>query len=86
MAYTYDSAQDVVNEQTTDNSVDADAAARAAAAGVDHVAYVNYAQAMTNYQNRTDVETLADRRLRENAATFAEQNKFRGTGQAGTGY
>ena len=47
---------------------------RAAAAGVSDVAYIDYAEALTNYEDRPDTELLVNRRARENATTFAAQD------------
>ena len=46
-------------------NLDEDAKARAEAAGVANVSYIDYAAAMDNYESRDDVETLAHRRARE---------------------
>ena len=54
-----------------DDSVNADAAARAEAAGVSSVEFIDYAEALGNYEARPDVETLAHRRAREAGTTFA---------------
>jgi hypothetical protein len=87
MAYTYESAQTVVNNNTTESAVDADAKARALAANVPNAALIGYAAAMLNYENRTDIESLSDRRLRENAPEFSDQDKFRDRRYlAGDGY
>jgi hypothetical protein len=48
--------------------------ARAKAAGVSDVSYIDYAEALANYETRPDAEPLAHRRARENATTFAAQN------------
>lgn len=57
--------------QTVQETPDADAAAFAVTEGVSSAAYANYATALDAYQARTDIETLADRRARENGTTFA---------------
>lgn len=51
--------------------VDADAASRAAAAGVRKASFINYAAALADYESRDDVETLAHRRARDISTTFA---------------
>lgn len=51
----------------------------AAANGVTAPEFVNYAAAMENYESRPDTEPLAQRRARENAVAFADQNQFRAT-------
>jgi hypothetical protein len=52
------------------NIVDDEAKERAAEAGVTDAAYVDYESALGNYEARVDVETLAERRARENGITF----------------
>lgn len=87
MAYTYRSAQETVDGQNSDNTVDADAKARATAANVANASLIGYAAAMQNYENRRDVESLSDRRLRDNAPEFVDQDKFRDSRYlAGDGY
>src|SRR6476469_1833852 len=77
MAYldTAKTAQEVANENgygdTRNTALDQAARARATAAGVTHSEYVDYAEGMTNYESREDVEPLAERRARDQAATFA---------------
>lgn len=56
------------------DSVDADARARADAANVRSVEFIEYAAALSNYEARSDVEPLAERRAREAATTFAAQD------------
>jgi uncharacterized membrane protein len=53
----------------------------ATAAGVTHSEYIGYADAMTNYESRDDVEPLVERRAREAGDAFADTD-FR---RAGTG-
>jgi hypothetical protein len=48
--------------------------ARAKAAGVSDVSYIDYAEALENYESRPDAEPLANRRARENAVAFADQD------------
>lgn len=69
------------DDSAAQNQVDADARALAAAAGVTHSEYVNYAARLANYEARDDVEALAERRARDSATTFAATD-FR---RAGTG-
>lgn len=57
--------------ETVQETPDADARAAADTAGVSHPAYVGYAAALNAHQARPDIETLADRRARENGTTFA---------------
>lgn len=47
---------------------------RAAAAGVTGVDKIDYAAALRNYESRSDVELFINRRAREYADTFEEQN------------
>jgi hypothetical protein len=58
-----------------------DDAARAAAAGVTSVEFIDYAEALVNYETRSDTELLVNRRARENAVTFHEQDFARQTVQ-----
>ncbi len=53
--------------------------ARAKAAGVKDVSAIDYAEALHNYETRPDAETLAHRRARSNATTFADQDFARWT-------
>ncbi|QNN99242.1 hypothetical protein SEA_FAUST_163 [Streptomyces phage Faust] len=60
------------------HGVEEAAAKRAADAGVRAPEFVNYEEALENYQSRPDVETLEDRRAREggrdfNAASFRRE-------------
>jgi hypothetical protein len=64
-------AQDVV-AVGMDNSVDDDAKSRADTANVSGVQFIDYAEAMTNYEARSDVESLAHRRAREAGDAFAD--------------
>lgn len=63
-------AGDKVQETVFDNP-DTEAREAAETAGVSNAAYIGYAAALNTYQSRTDIETLADRRARENGTTFA---------------
>lgn len=65
------------------DSVDADARARAEAAGVREVGFIEYAASIANYEARSDVEPLAERRAREAATTFAAQDFARADGYYG---
>lgn len=84
MAYldTVRTASEVVNDLTVPGStnVDADAAARADTANVRHVSFIQYAAALTNYESRDDVESLAHRRAREASTTFAGTDFVRAEG------
>lgn len=75
--------------QSVQATPDADAADFAETNGVSNAAYANYATALDAYQSRTDIETLADRRARENGTTFAagdfmRQNAYNADGTAAT--
>lgn len=47
---------------------------KAREAGVVSVEYINYDEALKNYEARADVEPLAERRARENGTSFSEAN------------
>lgn len=72
-----DQAEDVV-QVGMDDSVNDDAKARADAANVKHVSFIDYAAGLTNYEARSDTESLAHRRAREAATTFAATDFARG--------
>lgn len=57
-----------------DDSVDVDAKARADAANVSGVQFIDYAEAIDNYAARDDVEPLSQRRARDAAAQPAKQD------------
>lgn len=57
-----------------DDSVNEDAKTRAANANVSGVQFIDYADAIDNYQARSDVEPLWQRRAREAAAQVADQD------------
>lgn len=86
MAYldTVRTASEVVNDLNPSTwggvDVDADARTRADTANVRKVEFINYAQALTNYETRDDVETLAHRRARDNGTTFAATDFVRAEG------
>lgn len=70
----------VTADQVADEAaVDREAAKRAEDAGVVDAAYVDYEKALENYEQRSDVETLEQRRARQNATKF-ETAKFRREG------
>ena len=83
MAYldTVKTAQQVVAEDDAaeQNAVDQAARDLAAGAGVTHSEYVNYAAKLTNYESRSDVEPLAERRAREAGDQFSDTD-FRRAG------
>lgn len=75
--------------ETVQATPDADAKAAADAAGVSNAAFVDYEEALNAYQSRDDIETLADRRARENGTTFAagdfmRQSAYDADGSAAT--
>lgn len=61
------------------NEFESDERDKAIAAGVTRTEYVDYVDALENYQSRDDVEPLVERRAREAAADFADQS-FRRSG------
>lgn len=75
MAYEYDSAQEVVG--ASGSAVDTAAAAAADTANVRRAAFINYDAALQNYEDRPDMEPLAERRAREVASTFAATDFMR---------
>jgi hypothetical protein len=75
-------AEDVV-QVGMDDSVNDDAKARADAANVKHVSFIDYAEGLTNYEARSDTESLAHRRAREAATTFAATDFARGENYEG---
>ena len=68
-----------VRESDGEDRLKLEDAERAEAAGVTSVEYIDYAEALQNYESRPDAEPLANRRARENAASFAEQDFMRET-------
>lgn len=62
-----------------EDAVKRDDERRAALAGVTDVSYIDYAEALENYESRPDAEPLANRRARENAVAFADQDFARET-------
>lgn len=88
MAYSDEirTAQQVLNDNSdhkVQNKVLQDAIDQAEAAGVTKSEFVNYAEKLTNYANRDDVEPLSERRARHQGTTFAETDFRReGTGSA----
>lgn len=56
---------------------DTDARAAALSAHVQNAAFIGYAAALTAYEARADIETLADRRARSNATTDSAQDFMR---------
>jgi hypothetical protein len=64
-------------QETVASTPDADAVAFAAAGDVSAAAFRNYGTALDAYAARADIESLADRRARENGTTFAEADHMR---------
>lgn len=74
-------AQDVIAEANNDPYRNDPAArsaqlASVASAGVINESYLDYGQALANYEARSDTESLASRRARDNG-TVADQNYMR---------
>lgn len=66
--------------------VDTEAKAAAAAAGVRYAAFINYDVALDNYQDREDVEPLAEKNARDNPQDFADASFMRTvSGESGSG-
>lgn len=63
--------------ETVQATPDADTKAAAYAAGVSNAAFIDYAEALEEFQSRDDIETLADRRAREYGADFADADFMR---------
>lgn len=63
-------AADKLAESDRGENPDVESKAAAAAAGVSHPAYVDYASALEAFEARDDIETLAARRARDNGADF----------------
>lgn len=61
-----------------------EAVAAAETAGVRHWSYINYDAQMTNYESRSDVETLAHRRAREAGDQFSDTDFARDDEYDGT--
>ena len=76
-------ASEVVNNGEFNNTVDDDAKARADAANVREVEFIEYAAALSNYEARDDVEPLADRRAREAGDQFTDTDFVRAEGYTG---
>lgn len=64
-------AQDVADE----GSLDRENAEKAEKAKVSDVSRIDYVEALKNYESRSDVETLAQRRARENGTSFEQTDK-----------
>lgn len=64
-------AQAVADE----GALDRENAEKAEKAKVSDVSRIDYVEALKNYESRSDVETLAQRRARENGTSFEQTNK-----------
>lgn len=78
-------AQDVIAEANTDAyrnipAVRSGQLASVDAAGVINESYLDYGQALANYEARSDTESLASRRARD-VGTIAQQDYMRQTDQ-----
>ena len=69
-------AGDKVAETVYDNP-DTEAAEAAATAGVSSAAFIDYATALGTYEDRPDIETLADRRARTVGDAFTDGDFMR---------
>lgn len=67
------------------NKVDEDRAKRAEDAKVTDPAFVDYEHALENYESRPDVETLEQRRARENGTSYHDASFRREVGEADAG-
>lgn len=79
--YTVNTAQDAVLAYSEEDRLQREDEARAAAAGVTSVDKIDYAAALRNYESRPDVELFINRRAREYADTFGEQDFTRQAAQ-----
>jgi hypothetical protein len=76
-------ASQVLNENSDHDAQNAllqDERDAAAAAGVTHSEYINYAAKMTNYASRDDVEPLSERRARDIGLVADQTFRREGTG------
>ena len=86
MAYldTVRTASEVVSDLDPENwggiDVDQDGRDRANTANVRKVEFIDYAAALTNYESRDDVETLAHRRARDVGDQFSDTDFVRAEG------
>lgn len=78
-------AKDVVNGGPGGSTeIEDENKAKADTANVRRVEYIDYADAMANYEARDDVETLAHRRAREAGDQFTDADFVRAEGYDGT--
>lgn len=72
---------DFVADYPNEERLRLDDARRAAEAGVTGVDKIDYAEALRNYESRSDVELFANRRAREYAVNFEDQDFARAAAQ-----
>lgn len=70
-------AQEVAADQSVDDGLLADNQAAAQAAGVRDAAFIDYDEAMVNYTDREDIESLAARATRERPDAFSDADWVR---------
>ena len=81
MAYNPKTAKDVIDEVGGGSTVlEDEAKAKADTANVRNIQYRNYDAALTNYENRDDIESLAHRRAREAGDQFSDTDFVRAEG------
>jgi hypothetical protein len=85
MAQTGKTAQEVAASVGPNNEVEDAANAAAEAAGVRSAAFVDYAEALAAYEDRSDVENMATRLTREIGPDFAAADWARESGVFATG-
>lgn len=67
----------MADDRKDQNALDAEGRERAEKAGVAAPQFVDYEEALENYQARDDVETLESRRARENGGKFRDTQHVR---------
>lgn len=80
----YSAKSNLVNQPGGDPTLEEEAKDKADTANVRHFSYINYDAQMTNYESRSDVETLAHRRAREAGDQFSDTDFVRAEGYDGT--
>jgi hypothetical protein len=80
----YSAKSNLANQPGGDPTLEEEAVAAADAANVRHFSYINYDAQMTNYESRSDVETLAHRRAREAGDQFSDTDFTRAEDYDGT--
>lgn len=79
----FKTAQEVVDTYGPDGLLEANAAA-AAAAGVRRASFIDYDEALTNYTDRDDIESLAARADRERPDHFSDADWVRASAASGS--